>query len=58
MSDLNDIFGELAGERIPCGCDMCDAYQVPETLEPLVHVLHVHHDDNCPILLASRSRSN
>jgi hypothetical protein len=58
MSDLDDIFGQIAGEQIPGGCDMCDAYQSLETLEPLVHVLHVHHDDNCPILLASRSRSN
>ena len=58
MSDLDDIFSQIENQQIEGGCDMCDAYQIVETLEPGIHVIHIHHDDDCPILLASRSRTN
>jgi hypothetical protein len=55
---FDDIFSQIEDQPIIGGCHMCDAYQVLETLEPGVHSLIIHHDDDCPILLASRSRTN
>lgn len=58
MTNFDELFKKLEGDHIPGGCDQCDAYQVLEQLSPGVHALNIHHDDNCPVLLASRSKSN
>lgn len=44
--------GPLEGERIPGGCDKCNAYQTVEPVEAGVWTLNVHHDDWCPVLAA------
>ncbi len=58
MSAFGDLFGELAGEQIPGGCDRCDAYQTVVTLVPGVDSLTVHHDDWCPVLRAMNAETN
>jgi hypothetical protein len=58
MSAFDELFAKVEGDRIPGGCDQCDAYQVLEQLSPGVHALNIHHDDDCPILRASRSEAN
>jgi hypothetical protein len=42
----------MDGARIPGGCDICDAYQVPQVIDQGIIVIHIHHDDWCPILAA------
>lgn len=58
MSELDDLLRQFAGEPIPSGCDYCNADQLLEELSPGMHVLTVRHDDDCPVLRASRSRRN
>jgi hypothetical protein len=58
MNPFDELFSQIEDQPIEGGCDECDAYQILETLEPGVHVLNVHHDDGCPVLLASRSAAN
>jgi hypothetical protein len=58
MTSFDDLFSQVEDQPIPGGCDMCDAYQIVETVSPGVHVLNVHHDEECPILRASRSQAN
>jgi hypothetical protein len=58
MSEFDELFSHLAGEPIPGGCDMCSADQILETLSPGVAILQIRHEDNCPILRASRRRAN
>lgn len=43
-----DMFHALTGQRIPGGCDDCDAYQTVDTSHAPVILLNVHHDDTCP----------
>jgi hypothetical protein len=40
----------LIGATIPGGCDDCDAYQTVEEAAPSMFLVHVHHDDRCPVL--------
>ena len=44
----------MVGQRLPGGCDDCDAYQTlerqPNDAWGGVYVLTVHHDDGCPFL--------
>lgn len=47
MSDIADMFAQLAGLRIPGGCDDCDAYQEVRECGG-VHTIVVRHDDTCP----------
>ncbi len=47
MSDIGDILQSLTGQRIPGGCDECDAYQ-EITRQHGIHVINVCHDDTCP----------
>jgi hypothetical protein len=58
MSALDDLFRKTEGRQIPGGCDQCDAYQVVETLSPGVHALNIHHEDDCPVLRASKAGTN
>jgi hypothetical protein len=52
---ISEIFDGMAGQRIPGGCDDCDAYQ-EITRQDLVYVLTVHHDDTCPTWQQIRAR--
>lgn len=45
----------LAGQRIPGGCDDCDAYQVIQAADGFTRIT-VHHDDTCPTLRAMEAR--
>jgi hypothetical protein len=47
---VRDVLGPLDGARIPGGCDVCNAYQVPQCIGHKAWVLHVYHDDWCPLL--------
>ena len=38
---------QMAGHRMPGGCDDCDAYQTVR-LVGSIYVLAVHHDQTCP----------
>jgi hypothetical protein len=49
MIDLDQLFAAIAGRRIPGGCD-CDSYQTM-TKQYGIHVITVHHDDDCPTWL-------
>ena len=44
----------LDGARIRGGCGHCDAYQVINAMQGHadVHLITVHHDDDCPELTA------
>lgn len=44
---------DLAGIRIPGGCDDCNAYQVMVEHAPNVLVVRVFHDDTCPFFSGS-----
>lgn len=43
-----DMFQSLAGQRIPGGCDDCDAYQTLDNSQARLYRINVHHDDWCP----------
>jgi hypothetical protein len=58
MSDLDDIFGELHDRAIRGGCDSCSAFQTVETLEPGIHVIHINHDDWCPLYRSMKAQGN
>ena len=47
-----DLLGPLDGQRIPGGCDDCDAYQTVTALARGVWQLNIHHDSWCPVLAA------
>jgi len=55
---LDGLFNSLTGRDLPGGCDMCSAFQTVETLSDGVWHLVIHHDDACPVLRASRRRTN
>ena len=44
--------GPLDGERIPGGCETCDAFQTVEPVAAGVWMTTVHHDEWCPTLAA------
>jgi hypothetical protein len=48
-------FGPLDGQRIPGGCDSCNAYQTVEPIEAAVWRVTVRHDDDCPFLARHES---
>jgi hypothetical protein len=48
---LVNMLGPLDGARILGGCEHCDAYQTVEAVKPGVWVIHVFHDEWCPVLL-------
>jgi hypothetical protein len=52
---ISEIFDGMAGQRIPGGCDDCDAYQ-EMTKQHGIYVMTVHHDDTCPTWLQIRAR--
>lgn len=44
------MLGPLDGEKIPGGCEQCNAYQTAELLGPGVWNISVHHDEWCPMI--------
>jgi hypothetical protein len=52
---IADLLEQMAGQRIPGGCDDCDAYQ-EMTKQDGIYVLTVHHDDTCPTWQQIRAR--
>jgi hypothetical protein len=52
---ISDLFESMAGQRIPGGCDDCDAYQ-EMTKQHGIYVMTVHHDDTCPTWQQIRAR--
>lgn len=55
--ELVNTLGALDGERIPGGCDSCDAFQTVEAERAGVWHLTVHHDPECPLLKAKQGRT-
>lgn len=51
------VLGPLDGERVPGGCEDCDAYQEVTAVNPGVWSITVHHDDDCPFLAAYEGRA-
>ena len=49
MNSIGEVLAALIGQRIPGGCDDCDAYQTMQTVDG-IFILSVHHDDTCPTL--------
>lgn len=47
---FTDVFGRLDGQRIPGGCDRCNAYQTVHPIVAGAWRVTVHHDDWCPVL--------
>jgi hypothetical protein len=56
VDPLVNIFGPLDGERVPGGCDSCNAYQTVRAEVPGVWVVDVFHDDDCPVLLKMKEK--
>ena len=53
-----DFFSQDKDRPLPGGCEICDAYMTVEIPAPGIHLLHVHHDDDCPVLRSKSARSN
>lgn len=51
---LAQLAAELAGYRVPGGCDDCDAWQTLTNEGPGIYRLTVHHDSTCPAWRAKR----
>lgn len=45
---LDRLHEQVEGQRLPGGCDDCDAYQTLDKHDSGVFMLAVHHDDTCP----------
>jgi hypothetical protein len=47
---------QFVGQQVPGGCELCDAYQTVEQDAEYEDfwMVHVHHDDWCPMLNAER----
>ena len=49
-----DYLEQLTGQRIPGGCDECDAFQTVDTSHAPIYRIAVHHDEWCPVLAATK----
>jgi hypothetical protein len=58
MTSFDDLFRKVHGKQIPGGCDTCDAFQTMDEVSHGVHMLTVHHDDDCPTLRAMNADTN
>ena len=45
------VLDRLTGQRVPGGCDDCNAYQTVVKQDG-IYVLTVHHDSTCPYYIA------
>jgi hypothetical protein len=52
---LDNATAALSGQRVPGGCDTCDAYQTLRRAGEGVYLIAVHHDDWCPVLARMNS---
>lgn len=43
-------FGRYDGDRVPGGCESCEAFQIVTPISPGVWSVTVHHDTGCPVL--------
>jgi hypothetical protein len=50
QSALRELTRQLAGRRVPGGCEYCNAFQAMHEDELGIFHLTVHHDDWCPFL--------
>lgn len=57
QSAVAHLLGPLTGARIAGGCEECNAYQSVEAVMPGVWVNTIHHDDDCPVLLAYEAKA-
>lgn len=48
-----DYLEQLTGQRIPGGCDECDAFQTVDTSNAPIYRIAVHHDQWCPVHTAT-----
>lgn len=46
---LDQLVADLAGQRVPGGCESCDSWQTLDEHHGIFRV-RVHHDDGCPVL--------
>ncbi len=53
---LDELHRALSGNRLPGGCDDCDAYQTLTKAADGFYVVTVHHDDTCPWLGEKETR--
>jgi hypothetical protein len=53
---LQEIFESIACQRIPGGCDDCDAWQ-EMTRHGRVYLVEISHDDTCPWLAQHQARA-
>lgn len=51
-----EFLDRLDGQRIPGGCEDCDAYQTVDTTQPPIYRITVHHDDTCPTYQAMQEQ--
>jgi hypothetical protein len=58
MSARPDLFDHLEEGPMPGGCNFCDAYLTAEVPFRGVYLVHVHHDDRCPVLRSRAAGSN
>lgn len=47
---VDDLLSPFVGHQIDGGCDTCDAYQTVEQIDSGSWIIHVSHDDRCPVL--------
>jgi hypothetical protein len=47
---LLERLGPLDGQRVPGGCEHCDAYQTVRPVSAGMWSISIHHDDWCPVL--------
>jgi len=55
---IEALFAAVADQKIPGGCDRCDAYQVVTVLGEGVPSLVVHHTTDCPRWRSRAAASN
>lgn len=53
-----ELFEPTEDRPIPGGCEVCDAFQVMERLGDGMWVMHVAHDEWCPVLKAMHAGAN
>ena len=56
MTATEQLLHPLVGQRIPGGCDDCDAYQELYEVAPGLYLLGICHDDWCPELQLKQRR--
>jgi hypothetical protein len=57
---VTELLAPIDGQRIPGGCDHCNAYQVLTLHKwgPNAHAMTTHHDGWCPWLAEQQRRQS